>query len=158
MNTNETIAKFMGYKPLFIEEARSDMDYPRDTERLTKETLYIKESVNIQFDVNHEDVFVCYGEYDDGQAYLDINPKGIGGGKFEILLLDYRRLSIYDGWRELMKVKHEINLKDLELRACYGDHPLLYELMKKMNSCLIETDLDGFKNHASKYIQQIITK
>ena len=158
MNTNEIIAKFMGYKPLFIEEARSQMDYPRHVEEINKTTLYIKEGVDIPFDLTHEDVYVCYSEDYDGHISLELDPEDIEGENLKVLRLDCKRLSIYNDWSQLMKVKHEINLKDLELRACYGDQPHLYETMKKMNSCLIVTDLDGFKNHASKYIQQIITK
>lgn len=157
MNTNEIIAKFMGYKPLFIEEARSEMNYPRHTEMLTKETLYIKESVDIPFDLTHEDVYVCYSEdYNNGHISLELDPY-IEGENFKVLRLDCKRLSIYDDWKELMKVKQEINRRDLEIRACYGDQFHLNEQMENMNNCLIAVDLVGFKYFASKYIQ-LITK
>jgi hypothetical protein len=166
MNTNEIIAKFMGYKPLFIEEARSEMNYPRDIEMLTEETLYIKEGVDIPFDLTHEDVNVCYSEdYNDGHISLELDPVDIEGENFKVLRLDCKRLSVYDDWKELIEVKREINRRDLEIRACYDGEFLkrvtrninMNKQMERMNNCLIEVDLVGFKYFASKYIQ-LITK
>ena len=158
MNTNEIIAKFMGYKPLFIEEAVSEMDYPRDTESITKETWYIKESVDIPFDVNHEDVALFYSHnYHDGHIDLHVDPFDLMEFRGEDLQIDCIDSSIYDDWKELMKVKQEINRRDLEIRACYGDQFHLNEEMERMNNCLIAVDLVGFKYFASRYIQ-LITK